>query len=430
MLFTWYKKIKRNRNNWCYNKQLRKGGESVENNNEWNNKKKEMSDKTFRNYFFLITFGICLLVGLLNIKYLVGYLGLFMNIITPILIGLGVAFILNIPMSFIENHFLAFMNRFKNKKRRFVKKNRDINKGKRMIAIALTFIFVIGILAGLITFVIPQVSESVDTLMVKLPGYVDSFNALVDEALAFFNLPSTLWTDINIEWETLMEQFGSLLLSSVPEIFNATKNITVGFFNVIMGIVISIYLLADKENLLALKDKLIYAYIRKDRADFIQDVSVTANQVFHGFIAGQITEAFILGTLCTVGLAILQIPYALLIGVLVGMTSVIPVFGAFLGAVPSGFILLVVNPIYCLIFVIYIIALQQVESNVIYPRVVGGSIGLSGLWVLVGMIIGGSLFGFLGIILGIPSFAVFYAVFRKITNERIEKMTAEQEELA
>lgn len=402
----------------------------MENNNEWNNKKKEMSDKTFRNYFFLITFGICLLVGLLNIKYLVGYLGLFMNIITPILIGLGVAFILNIPMSFIENHFLAFMNSFKNKKRRFVKKNRDINKGKRMIAIALTFIFVIGILAGLITFVIPQVSESVDTLMVKLPGYVDSFNALVDEALAFFNLPSTLWTDINIEWETLMEQFGSLLLSSVPEIFNATKNITVGFFNVIMGIVISIYLLADKENLLALKDKLIYAYIRKDRADFIQDVSVTANQVFHGFIAGQITEAFILGTLCTVGLAILQIPYALLIGVLVGMTSVIPVFGAFLGAVPSGFILLVVNPIYCLIFVIYIIALQQVESNVIYPRVVGGSIGLSGLWVLVGMIIGGSLFGFLGIILGIPSFAVFYAVFRKITNERIEKMTAEQEELA
>ena len=383
-----------------------------------------MSDNTFRNYFFLITFGICLLVALLNLKYLVGYLALFMNIITPVLIALGVAFILNIPMSFIEAHFLGFMNRFKNKK------NRDLNKGKRMIAITLTFIFVIGILAGLITFVIPQVSESANTLMVKLPGYVDSFNSLVDETLSFFNLPETLWSDITIEWDTLMEQFGGLLLSSVPEIFSVTKNITVGFFNIIMGIVISIYLLADKENLLALKDKLLHAYVRKDRADFIRDVSITANQVFHGFIAGQITEAFILGTLCTVGLAILQIPYALLIGVLVGMTSVIPVFGAFLGAVPSGFILLVVNPIYCLIFVIYIIALQQVESNVIYPRVVGGSIGLSGLWVLVGMIIGGSLFGFLGIILGIPSFAVFYAVFRKITNERIERMTAEQEKSA
>lgn len=403
----------------------------MENNNEWRNKNKEMTDKTFSNYFFLITFGICLLVALLNFKYLLGYLGLFMNIITPVLIGLGIAFILNIPMSFIEKHFLGFMNRFKTRERRFKsKKNRDINKGKRMIAIALTFIFVIGILAGLITFVIPQVSESVDTLMVKLPGYIDSFNSLVDDVLAFLNLPETLWNDIVVEWDALLEQFGSLLLSSVPEIFNATKNITVGFFNVIMGIVISIYLLADKENLLALKDKLIYAYVRKDRADFIQDVSTTANHVFHGFIAGQITEAFILGFLCTVGLAILQIPYALLIGVLVGMTSVIPVFGAFLGAVPSGFILLVVNPIYCLIFVVYIIALQQFESNVIYPRVVGGSIGLSGLWVLVGMIIGGSLFGFMGIILGIPTFAVFYAVFRKITNERIEKMTAEQEEPA
>ena len=403
----------------------------MENNNEWKNKNKEMTDKTFRNYFFLITFGICLLVGLLNINYLVGYLGLFMNIITPVLIGLGIAFILNIPMTFIETHFLGFMNRFGTKKRRFrSKKTRDVNKGKRMIAIFLTFLFVIGILAGLITFVIPQVSESADTLMIKLPGYVDSFNNLVDQTLAFFNLPATLWSDITIEWDTLMEQFGGLLLSSVPEIFSFTKNITVGFFNVIMGIVISIYLLADKENLLALKDKLIYAYVRKDRADFIQDVSVTANQVFHGFIAGQITEAFILGFLCTAGLAIVQIPYALLIGVLVGMTSVIPVFGAFLGAVPSAFILLVVNPIYCLAFVIYIIVLQQVESNVIYPRVVGGSIGLSGLWVLVGMIIGGSLFGFLGIILGIPSFAVFYAVFRKITNERIEKMTAEQQEPA
>lgn len=407
----------------------KKGGESMENNNNW--KSKEMSDKTFRNYFFLITFGICLLVALLNIKYLLGYFGLFVNIITPVLIGLGIAFILNIPMSFIETHLLGFMKQTPKKERRFkLKKNRDLNKGKRVIAITLTFIFVIGILAGLITFVIPQVSESVDTLIVKLPDYITSFNALMDDILAFLNLPETLWNDITTEWDALLEQFGSLLLSSVPEIFNATKSITVGFFNAIMGVVISIYLLADKENLLALKDKLIYAYVKKDQADFISDVSTTANQVFHGFIAGQITEAFILGTLCTVGLAILQIPYALLIGVMVGMTSVIPVFGAFLGAVPSGFILLVVNPIYCLIFVVYIIVLQQVESNVIYPRVVGGSIGLSGLWVLVGMLIGGSLFGFLGIILGIPSFAVFYAVFRKVTNERIDKMKARQEEPA
>lgn len=393
----------------------------MENNNNEQNKKLGMNDKTFSNYLFLITFGICLLVALLNMKYLIGYFGLFMNIITPVLIALGVAFVLNIPMTFIEMHFLGFMNRFKNKK------NRDINKGKRVVSISITFILVIGIIAGIITFVIPQVSTSANTLVIKLPGYVTSFNSLVDKTLAFFNLPETIWNDIIVQWDTLLEEFGSLMFNSVPEIFNVTKSITLGFFNVIMGIVISIYLLADKENLLALKDKLIYAYVRKDRADFIQDVSITANQVFHGFIAGQITEAFILGTLCTAGLAIFQIPYALLIGVLVGVTSVIPVFGAFLGAIPSAFILLVVNPLYCLFFIIYIIVLQQIESNIIYPRVVGSSIGLSGLWVLIGMIIGGSLFGFLGIILGIPTFAVFYAVFRKITNERISKMLPDQE---
>jgi len=281
----------------------------------------------------------------------------------------------------------------------------------------------LGIIAAIITFIVPQVSESVNTLIDKLPGYIDSFNTLVVQGLAFFGLPAALWNDLTIQWDELWGQFGGLVINSVPEIFNVTKSVTTGIVNIIMGIVISIYLLADKEKLLALKDKLIYAYIRKDRADFIQDVSITANQVFHGFIAGQLTEAFILGTLCTIGLAILQIPYALLIGVLVGMTSVIPVFGAFLGAVPSGFILLVVNPFYCLIFVIYIVVLQQIETNLIYPRVVGSSVGLSGLWVLIGMIIGGSLFGILGTILGIPTFAVIYAVFRKITNERIIKKT-------
>ncbi|MBC3798342.1 AI-2E family transporter [Acetobacterium tundrae] len=389
----------------------------MENSDKGKKNKPEMSEMTFRNYLFLISFAICLFVALLNINYLVGYLGIFMNIITPVLIGLGIAFVLNIPMSFIEIHFLTFMGKFKNKK------NKDLSKTKRIIAITITFVMVLGIIAAIITFIVPQVSESVNTLIDKLPGYIDSFNTLVDQGLAFFGLPATLWNDLTIQWDELWGQFGGMVINSVPEIFNVTKSVTTGIVNIIMGIVISIYLLADKEKLLALKDKLIYAYIRKDRADFIQDVSITANQVFHGFIAGQLTEAFILGTLCTIGLAILQIPYALLIGVLVGMTSVIPVFGAFLGAVPSGFILLVVNPFYCLIFVIYIVVLQQIETNLIYPRVVGSSVGLSGLWVLIGMIIGGSLFGILGTILGIPTFAVIYAVFRKITNERIIKKT-------
>lgn len=389
----------------------------MEINNKQQGSDHEMSEKTFRSYLLLIVIGICLFVALINISPLLGMLNIFITIITPVFIGLGVAFVLNIPMTFIEKHILQSMDGIKTKKRK------DFSKVKRVLAITLTFVFLVGLIAGMITFIIPQLSTSVNTLIEKLPGYVISFNQFADEVLAFFKLPENTWIDIISQWDVLLKTMGSYIISSVPEIFNATKTVTLGLFNIILGFVISIYLLADKENILALKDKLIYAYIPKKRADFIQDVSLTANRIFHGFIAGQLTEAFILGTLVTFALAIFQIPYALLIGVLIGITSVIPVFGAFLGAVPSALILLVVNPVYCLIFLIIIIVIQQFETNVIYPRVVGNSVGLSGLWVVIGMLIGGNLFGFLGVILGIPTFAVFYSVFRKITNERIETIT-------
>jgi predicted PurR-regulated permease PerM len=378
-------------------------------------KDRGMSDNKFRSYLLLIAFGIGLLGLLFNIEKLFEVLGLFVGIITPVLIGLGVGFVMNIPMTFFENYVLKFLDKIKRKK------NRNMKSMKRVLSILLSFILLLGIIAGIIVFVIPQLSMSINTLIVKFPSYIDSFNRFIDQTLAFFRLPDTTWNDIVSQWDALMTQVGNYIISSVPEIFSATKSVTLGFYNVLMGIIISIYLLADKERLLTLKDKLLFAYVRKDRADFIVDVGVTANRIFHGFIAGQITEAFILGFLCTILLVIFQIPYALLIGVLVGATSIIPVFGAFLGAVPSGLILLVVNPWYCLWFIIIIIALQQFESNIIYPRVVGNSIGLSGIWVLIGMIIGGNLFGLLGIILGIPTFAVFYSVFRKITNERIER---------
>jgi len=384
--------------------------------NKQRDRNRGITQKTFKSYALLIAFGVCLFVALINIKDLFSFLGVFINIITPILIGLGIAFVLNIPMSFLEKHLFKFLDNIKTKKRRSMK------KVKRVLAITCTFLLILGAIAGIMTFIIPQLSSSTNTLLEKLPNYIISFNTLVDNILAFFQIPDNTWNQIVQQWNILMDQLVNTIISSVPQIFDATKTVTIGVFNSFLGIVISIYLLADKEKLLALKNKLMLAYIPKDRADFIQDVSVTANRVFHGFIAGQLTEALILGTMVTIVLAILQIPFALLIGVLIGITSIIPVLGAFLGAVPSAFILLVVNPWYCLIFIIVIIVLQQIDNNFIYPRVVGNSVGLSGLWVLIGMFIGGSLFGFLGIILGIPTFAVFYSVFRQITNERIEKL--------
>lgn len=391
----------------------------METNNKQQDSEHEMSEKTFRSYLLLIIIGICVFVALINISPLLGVLGVFISIITPVFIGVGVAFVLNIPMTFLEKHLFKFLDNIKSKK------GKNMIKVKRVLAITCTFLLILGAIAGIMTFIIPQLSSSMNTLFERLPDYIVSLNNLTDNILAFFKIPDNTWNQIVEQWNVLMDQLVTTIINLVPEIFDVTKTVTVGVFNSFLGIIISIYLLSDKEKLWALKNKLMLAYVPKDRADFIEDVSVTANRIFHGFIAGQLTEALILGTMVTIVLAILQIPYALLIGVLIGITSIIPVLGAFLGAVPSAFILLVVNPWYCLIFIVVIIVLQQIDNNFIYPRVVGNSVGLSGLWVLIGMFIGGSLFGFLGIILGIPTFAVFYSVFRKITNERLGNLAEE-----
>lgn len=372
--------------------------------------------KNMKDYILLITYAVCLLMALVNIRYIWSGLGILVQIVMPVLIGIAIAFVLNIPMSFCERYVFQFMNRIRGRRLR--------EKGKRAAAMVLTFIFIGLLITGLVTFVIPQLQKSVEMLIAKFPGYVESFNTLVNHLLEWLHLPEEAWNQLSSQWQDLFPKLSSSLIGVMPEIVNTTRNITQGVFNFIMGFIISVYMLADKERLLALKDKLMLAYIPDKARHFINEVGHVANQTFHGFIAGQITEAFILGTLCAIGLAILQVPYALLIGVLVGVTSIIPIFGAFLGAVPSGLILLVVKPVYCLIFIIYIICLQQVESNVIYPKVVGTSVGISGLWVLIGMLMGGSLFGFTGMILGIPGFAVLYSVVRTLTDNRIARMQA------
>ena len=378
--------------------------------------------KNFIEKLALITFGVILTFALFNFSKIWGSFNFLLGVASPILTGVVIAFVLNIPMSFFERYALGFMDK--------IKSDRLRRRGKRALAIVLTFLAIALVITGIVTFVIPQLATSIDMLVVKFPGYVQSFNQLINDLLTRFKLPDALWTDISSQWETYTQKLTTALISSVPEIVNTTRSITQGVFNFILALILSVYMLADKERLLALKDKLIYAYIPDRAAQFIHEVGATANATFHGFIGGQITEAFILGTLCALGLGIFRIPYALLIGVFVGITSVIPVFGAFLGALPGAFILLVVNPLYCLFFVVFIVCLQQFEGNVIYPKVVGNSVGLSGLWVLVGMLLGGNLFGFMGIVLGIPTFAVIYSVFRTITDDRVaEKRRREEKDL-
>lgn len=377
-------------------------------------------DRETKRMLLYITYGVVLFMALLNLDKLWHGFLFFLSILSPIFIGLALAFIFNIPMMFFERHLHWLTDRIKSSKLK--------EHIRRALGIILTFLAIALFVTFFVIFVIPQLQNSVSIFIERFPGYWAQFNALAAQIPGWVSIPADYIDELLASVQTYAKEIGDMLLGAVPQIVSTTVGITQGFFSFVMGLVFSVYMLASKERLLALKDRMMMAYCPEKLASFLYEVGRTANKIFHGFIAGQMLEAFILGTLCSIGLAILQIPYALLIGVLVGITSIIPIFGAFLGAVPSVFILLMVNPWYALWFLIYLIALQQFESNVIYPKVVGSSVGLSGLWALVGMLLGGRLFGFFGIILGIPTFAVIYGILRTLTNRRLTKRTGNFQE--
>ena len=181
-------------------------------------------------------------------------------------------------------------------------------------------------------------------------------------------------------------------------------------------------MLLNKEDLQLGMKKVLYSFIRKSFADRVIRLGKISNEVFSSYIGGQFIEAIIIGVLCFIGMIILRMPYSLLISVLIAVTALIPIFGAFIGTIPSAFIILIIDPMKAIWFIIFIIVLQQVEGNLIYPKVVGGSIGLPPIWVMLAMIIGGNAFGFIGILLGIPIFSVVYKVFKEIVDKRLKKL--------
>ncbi|MBM6860610.1 AI-2E family transporter, partial [Clostridium saudiense] len=200
---------------------------------------------------------------------------------------------------------------------------------------------------------------------------------------------------------------------------NITVGFTSGLVNFILSLIFSIYMLLNKERLQLGMKKVLYAFSKKNFADKVMYLGKIANESFSSYIGGQFIEAIIIGVLCFIGMLVLRMPYALLISVLVAVTALIPIFGAFIGTIPSAFIILIIDPMKALWFIIFIIVLQQIEGNLIYPKVVGSSVGLPPIWVMLAMLIGGNTFGLLGMLLGIPTFSVIYKVSREYINKRL-----------
>ena len=359
--------------------------------------------------------GLCIVI---NIDTLWNVLGTIFRIINPFIIGGCLAFILNIPMSFFERKLIA-RKRKKNKN-----KNKKINKRLlRVLSIIFAIVVILLIVTFIFTLILPELVNVIGLLIDNIPYYVEQITEFANKY--DLNVPdlNSIMEEANLDIEAVKQS----LIGSIPSLLSSSisfvGSIISGISSFFIAIIFAIYILIDKEKLQAQVTKLLYAYLKEENVNKIINVGKVTRTTFKNFFTVQCLEATILGVLCIIGMLILRIPYAIPIGILIGVTALIPVVGAFLGAAIGAILILAVNPIKVITFIIFIIILQQVEGNLIYPRVVGNSMGLPGMWVLFAVTVGGSLGGILGMLLGVPITCVIYTLLKQSVNNRIKIKT-------
>lgn len=371
----------------------------------------ESEKKDLRNLLKVIIIAIIIYWGINNFGIIGTVFGKIIEIVFPFILGGALAFILNIPMTFFENK----LSKIKNKKRKSL-----INKNLiRFISLILAIIVITFILYLIINLIVPELIDIIKLLVSNIPYYAEEINKFINSNTENIQEIDSLISGMNFDTDSikneLMEILSSVLSSSVSLVMGVVGLIT----NLIIAIIFAIYILTSKEKLKNQVLRIIKAYWKKEKAIKIIEVGRITNKTFKNFLTVQALEATILGSLCIIGMLILKIPYAVPIGVLVGVTALIPVVGAFIGIIIGAILILSAEPIKVITFIIFVLILQQVEGNVIYPRVVGGSVGLPGMWVLVAVTVGGSLFGILGMLLGVPVFSVIYSMIKKDTEKRL-----------
>ncbi len=380
----------------------------------------------------IVIIAIVLLVALINIQPLWNVFKVFLGILSPFIWGLAIAFILNIFMTFYENK--VFKSRKQNVKEKITSKNntnkivRKKKKGaKRTCSILLSILTIIAVISLIMTLIIPQFIEVIRNLVSNIPSYLENlknFGISITEQVPEIN---NFIQNINIDTEALRNGLMNISRDLLSVTINQISGLFSSIVNFFIAIVFSVYILANKEELKMQAKKFVYARLDKEKADHVIKVSRLARDSFRNFLTGQAKEAVILGVLCAVGMLILQIPYAGPIGALTALTAFIPIVGAFIGGFIGAVLIVAVDPIKAIIFIIFIIILQQIEGNLIYPHIVGKNIGLPSIWVLVAITVGGSLFGIIGMIVGLPIVSIIYAIIMEDTNKKLEEKGLEKE---
>ncbi len=367
--------------------------------------------KKFKDYFTTqtasYTIALCaavaLFMALSNLDFVSKLWGSVIGVFSPFIYAFALAFILNRPVMWLERKLYSKA------------------KHKKGLSILTAYIIFIVTVAGLLLAVIPQLGLSISYLIETVPGVMknlyDDMMILLDE----FHWSDQLISQVEGLWETVMTHVKTFSLTALPGVLNFSLSLGTGVVDLLMVLIISVYMLTGKERLCNQFKKATYAYFSKERADKLVSLANRSSNIFSGFIIGKLIDSIIIGILCFIGMIFIYPDYAVLVAVIVGVTNMIPFFGPFIGAIPCVFILLVVSPMASAAFTVFVFLLQQFDGNILGPKILGDSLGLSPIWVLAGILIGNGLFGIAGMLIGVPTFAVLYKLVSESIADRLEE---------
>ena len=384
----------------------------------------ELNRETIKKIKGLIVFTTIIIVCLWKYENVFAVLRFIFHVVFPFVLGGAIAFILNVPMNFLERHL------FRPEK---VETSKFLRKAARPVSMLLVLIIVIGIVALVMFVLIPQLGRTFTNLGQSIQAFIPR---LREWAAPLFhdNKDIMEWVDnIEFDWNQIMDAglnffrngAGSVLDSTIA----AARNIVSGIATFFIAFVFAVYILLQKEKLQKQAKIVLFAFVRKGRAEAALEVLSLTYRTFSSFLTGQCVEAIILGSMFVLAMTVLQLPYALLIGVVIAFTALIPIFGAFIGCVVGAFLIFMEDPIKALIFVVLFLVLQQIEGNLIYPHVVGNSVRLPSIWVLAAVSIGASLMGIVGMLIFIPIVSVIYALFREVVYLKLKQRKIDPEEI-
>lgn len=366
-----------------------------------------------KNIYKLVLFTVVLCWSLWNYKVSLGILGDAYDIIFPFLVGAFIAFIVNVLMVKLEYVWELVFSKG------------PLLKVKRPACMVLSFLLILAVLVFTVILVVPELQSSFRTLAKLIPPAMARLNVILHEKAIQFNVSAADWQQLYDQWMAMQNNIVQYIQSNKSLLLSRTWSATTSVVGVItelvIGFVAAVYLLLEKDELAQSARRTVYAFLSKEQADYVLSAARTTHEICTGFVGGQLLVAFLLGCMCFIGMLILGLPYALVVSVLVGVLALIPIIGTFFSAAVGCFLILVAAPEKIWYFIILFLVLQRIEGDLLYPRIVGKSVGLSELWVLAAVTIGASLGGIMGMILCVPFFSIIYRLLSQKVEAELQK---------